>query len=244
MLLGKGGSDMSCPAWVTVCFVSIFSHLFLSSNTTVRRPTITSPLRSLCWLLSSSGLSLTAFLPQHGSVWPSLCLYWREGRLQRDIIIPPVRPPPTQCYLPSFCPDFSSSLPSLLQSASTPTSVCCLQFVIYVNTKYWNIFKVRIPHPNSFPSSIIMRGSRTVISFITIWRHSWAPAPSQLCVIFLLFLLTFFRSGIFIGVQVISILQNKQISTVESALHSTLHSVWYQAALRCLRLRSVLSIFM
>ena len=82
MLLGKGGSDMSCPADVTVCFVSIFSHLFLSSNTTLSRPTITSPLRSLCWLLSSSGLSLTAFLPQRGSVWPSLCLWWRVGRLE------------------------------------------------------------------------------------------------------------------------------------------------------------------
>ena len=160
MLLGKGGLDMSCPAGVTVCFVSIFSHLFLSSNTTVSRPTITSPLRSPCWLLSSSGLSLTAFLPQRGSVWPSLCLYWRVGRLQNRwlVIISPVPAQPTQCYLPACpCSCLSSISPSSLQSSSTPTSACCLQCVIYVNTKYRIIFKVRpeefhvqivFPHPS------------------------------------------------------------------------------------------------
>ena len=102
MLLGKGGSDLSCPGDVTVCLVSIFSHLFLSSNTTVSRPTITSPLRSLCCsLLSSSGLSLTAFLPQRGSVWPSLCLGWRAGRLERLVIISGDQPSQTNTMLPS-----------------------------------------------------------------------------------------------------------------------------------------------
>ena len=219
MLLGKGGSDMSCPAGLTVCFVSIFSHLFLSSNTTLSRPTITSPLRSPCWLLSSSSfVSLTAFLPQRGSVWPSLCLCWRAGRLQRVGHYQSSPATTNTMLLPSCLP--GHLLPLTFSTAVITTTICRLPSVCnlcqHKVVDYFQGETKRIPHPNSFPSSIIMRGTRTVIIFITIWRHSWAPAHRQLNVIFLLFLLTFLTSGILIGFQVIFLLQNKQISTTES----------------------------
>ena len=67
ILLGKGGSALTSP--------EVFSDLFLSSNTTDSRPTMTPSLASL-WSLRFSSLtvSLTAFLSQLDSVWPRLGL--------------------------------------------------------------------------------------------------------------------------------------------------------------------------